>query len=114
MKTIFSVTLTPANALDAIKNFFAKINELAGQEIVSLVGTTVTFKDGGKLVDIQKTTSAKFLDRDIAELLDDPQTLSFIVSGNVARYGLLSHGLYDKIKVGPGENKDGLIIGVPN
>ena len=113
MNIVFQTNLTPSNMLEEVEKFLNKLNELAKVEIFFLNGTTIGFNDGGKLEKFQKTTGGRFAKLDLKESVSDgPEIITFI-AGNVARYGLISHNLYDKIKVGPGKENEntGLIIG---
>jgi hypothetical protein len=113
METKFQSQLTTDNYLEEVGKYANIINELATEKgltvpLVTLTGTVLSFNDGGKLPDFQKETSKKFDAVDLDNSAKHgPEMIAFMVN-NVARYGLISHALYEQIKVG-GKDKEILI-----
>ena len=113
-KVIFESELTPVNAMEQIEKFVSLVNKLAKKEILVLSGTIIRFIDGGLINELQSRTSKKFSTIDLQIFLGEEfESISFFVL-NVARYGLLSHDLFDQIRIGPGgKDKNALMIGIP-
>jgi len=124
METVFQQEITPANALDVIKEFINKLNELVeeatsreeqpAQKPFKFEGGIIGYNDGGKTnssfkgLDLKKYQAVKV----DGSLLNSPRELSFMAH-HVALFGLLSYGVATiKIQVGRGNTENGLMIGI--
>lgn len=106
MEIKFHSKLTTGNYVTEIEKFVSTLNQLVAKHgintaVLTFIGTKISFTDGGKLEEMQKKTSMKFASVDVKEYMDEagPEMVGYVVS-NVARYGLLSHRLFDQIKSG--------------
>ena len=111
MKTVLELNLTTTDRIENVNQFVATLNKLAkekgSKDIMYINGSIIGFYDGGKLDTLQVSSAQRFKQIDLNnDNYSDPQMTSFMVL-SVARYALLSHGLFDQIKTGrPSAHKE--------
>lgn len=114
MKIVFKMDLSQVRAAIAILVFCHELNRLSFKYnikgVVWCKKGKFGFLDGGKL-DIVHQRSAKSFKEFSLKGLEDPMQISSLIV-NAARHGILSHGLYNKIQVLPGQKGQSLIIGI--
>ncbi len=96
---------SPLTTLPEVSGTLEKINELArangvDSDVVWQDGNRIGFNDGGQLTSGQAAAHRYMESHLDEETIGEPTELSLVVR-NVIRYGLISHGLFDKIKIGP-------------
>lgn len=104
MEIKFQSELTTVNYMEEVGKFVDTLNKLAAQNGVNLIlvlaGTQLSFIDGGKLDGVQRQTSKKFVCIDLKMWAQEGGEMVGFMISNTARYGLLSHDLFNKIKTG--------------